>query len=118
MCGKGLYAGKAETKFRYRFNNYKSKHKAFRKRNRKIPQKLFNNHYCLDGLLRIDDWDFTLFEQCETHYKEREKELKVRETSLAAAAFYSLGINEKEEYLYSHTPYIIVKKSIMKELEF
>ena len=70
MRGKGLYVGKAETKFRYRFNNYKSKHKAFRKRNRKIPQKLFNNHYCLDGLLRIDDWDFTLFEQCETHYKE------------------------------------------------
>ena len=33
---------------------------------RKIPQKLFPNHYCLDGHIIIVDWDFTLFEQCET----------------------------------------------------
>ena len=66
VCGEAPYVGKAKTKFRYRFNNYKSKHRAFRKGNRKIPQKLFHDHYCLDGSLGIDDWDFTLFEQCET----------------------------------------------------
>ena len=75
VCGEAPYVGKAKTKFRYRFNNYKSKHRAFRKGNRKIPQKRFHDHYCLDDHLGIDDWDFTLFEQCETH-----KQLKERET--------------------------------------
>ena len=39
--------------------------RTFRKGNRKIPQKRFHDHYCLDDHLGIDDWDFTLFEQCE-----------------------------------------------------
>ena len=30
VCGKAPYVGKAKTKFRYRFNNYKSKHRDFR----------------------------------------------------------------------------------------
>ena len=34
VCGEVPYVGKVKTKFRYRFNNYKSKHKAFRKSNR------------------------------------------------------------------------------------
>ena len=29
-------------------------------------QKLFHDHYCLYGHLGIDDWDFTLFQRCET----------------------------------------------------
>ena len=89
--------GKAKTKFRYRFNNYKSKHRVFRKGNRKIPQKRFHDHYCLDGHLGIDDWDFTLFEQCETY-----KQLKERETfwQHRLKTFYPLGLNEKEEYLF------------------
>ena len=97
LYGEAPYVGKAKTKFRYRFNNYKSKHRAFRKGNRKIPQKLFHNHYCMDGHLGIDDWDFTLFEQCETH-----KQLKERETfwQHRLKTFYPLGLNEKEEYLY------------------
>ena len=73
VCGEAV--GKAKTKFRYRFNNYKSKHRAFRKGNRKIPQKRFHDHYyCLDGHLVINDWDLTIFEQCETH-----KQLKDRD---------------------------------------
>ena len=67
VCGEAPYVGKAKFKFRYRFNNYKSKHRAFRKINRKIPQKCFHDHYYLDDHLGIDDWNFTLFEQCETH---------------------------------------------------
>ena len=47
--------------------------RAFRKRNRKILQKLFYNHYYLDGHLGIDDWDFTLFEQCDTLNQLKEK---------------------------------------------
>ena len=37
------YVGKAKTKFRYRFNNYKSKHRTFRKGNKKVHQKLFHS---------------------------------------------------------------------------
>ena len=74
VCGEAPYVGKAKTKFRYRFNNYKSKHRAFRKGNRKTPQKRFHDHYCLDHHLGIDDWDFILFEQCETHEQLKEKE--------------------------------------------
>ena len=57
----------------------------------------FHDHYCLDDHLGIDDWDFTLFEQCETH-----KQLKERETfwQHRLKTFYPLGLNEKEEYLY------------------
>ena len=33
VCGEVSYVGKAKTKFRYSFNNYKSKHIAFRKGN-------------------------------------------------------------------------------------
>ena len=28
---------------------------------------IWEHHYCLDGHLAIDDCDFTLFQQCETH---------------------------------------------------
>ena len=92
MCGEAPYVGKAKTKFRYRFINCKSKHRAFRKGNRKIPQIRFHNHYCLDGHLGIDDWDFTLFEQCETY-----KKVKKRETFChhRLKTFYPLGPNDK-----------------------
>ena len=73
VCGEAPYVGKAKTKFWYRFNNFKSKQRAFRKGNRKIRQKLFHDHYCLDGHLGIDDCSFTLFEQCETQAIKWEK---------------------------------------------
>ena len=41
VCGEAHYVGKAKAKFRYRFNNYKIKHRAFRKGNRKTPQNFF-----------------------------------------------------------------------------
>ena len=54
-CGEANYIGKAKTKFPYRFNNNKSKDRAFRKVNRKILHKHFHDHYCLDDHLGIDD---------------------------------------------------------------
>ena len=39
------YVGKAKTKLRYRLNNCKSKQRAFRKGNCRIPQKLLHSHY-------------------------------------------------------------------------
>ena len=76
---------------------YKSKHREFRKGNQKVPQKLFHTHYCLDGHSYSEDWDFVIFEQCETH-----AQLKERETfwQHRLKTFYPIGLNEKEEYLY------------------
>ena len=97
VTGEAPYIGKAKTKFRYRFNNCKSKYRVFRRGNGKLSQKPFHGHYCLDGHLGIDDWDFTLFEQCKTH-----KQLKDRETfwQHRLKKFYPLDLNDKEEYLY------------------
>ena len=50
VCSGVPYVGKVKPKFRYRFNNYKSKHRPFR-----FPQKRFHAHYCLDGHSGIDD---------------------------------------------------------------
>ena len=74
VCGGVSYVGKAKTKFRCRFNNYKSKHRAFRKGNQKVPQKRYHAYYCLDGNSGIDDWNFVIFEQRETHEQLKEKE--------------------------------------------
>ena len=30
--------------------------------NRKVHQKLFHNHYCLEGYSGIENWDFVFFE--------------------------------------------------------
>ena len=75
ICGEVPYLGKANTKFRYRFNNCKSKHRAFRKGNWKVSQKLFHTHYCLDGHSGIEDWDFVIFEQCETRATEGKRNI-------------------------------------------
>ena len=74
ICGEIFYVGKEETKFRYMFNNYKSKHRAIGKGNSKVPQKRFHTHYFLVGHCGNDDWDFVIFEQCETHEELKEKE--------------------------------------------
>ena len=40
-----------------------------------MAQNIFEDHYYLDSHLGIDNWDFTLFQQFQTH-----KQLKERET--------------------------------------
>ena len=97
ICGEVRYVWKAKTKFRYRFNNYKSKQRAFRKGNWKVSHKLFHTHYCFDGHSGIQDWDLVIFESCEAH-----AQLKERGTfwQHRLKTFYPIGLNEKEEYLY------------------
>ena len=97
VCGEVSYVGKAKTKFRYRFNNYKSKHRAHGKGNRQVPRKLFHTHYCLDGHSGNEDWDFVIFEQCKTHAQLKEREIFWQHR---LKIFYPIGLNEKEKYLY------------------
>ena len=55
-----------------RFNNYKSAHRSYRKK-RKVSQQRFHEHYGQHSHNGIDDWQFTLIEQCEnTRAVERE----------------------------------------------
>ena len=67
------------------------------KETEKYPRNVFMIIIVWMVNLGIDDWDFTLFEQCETH-----KQLKERETfsQHRLKTFYPLGLNEKEEYLF------------------
>ena len=50
----------------------------------------------LDGHLGINDWDFILFEQCETH-----KQLKERETfwQHRLKTFYPLSLRKRSNYI-------------------
>ena len=63
ICDDIPYVGKAKTKFCLQFNNYKSKHRSFRKGKQNIPQKHFHQHYIQDCHRGIDDWEVTLFEK-------------------------------------------------------
>ena len=56
------------------FSNYKSKHLTLIKGKRKVPQKLFHTHSFLDGHSGIEDLDFVIFVQCETHPQLKEGE--------------------------------------------
>ena len=91
------YVGKAKTKFCLRYNNYKSKHRSFRKGKQNVSQKNFHSRYIQDCHRGIDDWKVTLYGKCETH-----KQLKERETfwQHKLKTFYPLDLNEKEEYLF------------------
>ena len=69
------YVGSTVTKFRFRFINYKSTHRKFRKTLKKgivqeikkseLKQKLFHEHYCSNGHGGIANWCVTLIDQVE-----------------------------------------------------
>ena len=95
--GEAPCIGEARTKFRYRFNNYKTNLVLSGNEIEKIPQPRLHNHSCLDCHLGTDDWDFILFRQCRAY-----KQLKETKTfwQLRLKTFSLLGLNEKEEYLH------------------
>ena len=66
ICCEAPYVGKTKTKFRGRFNNYKSAHRPYRKK-RKESQQRFHEHFWQHNHNETDDWQFTLIEKCETH---------------------------------------------------
>ena len=68
------YAGKAEKKFRLRFNNYKSKYRSSRKGKQNLPQKRFHSHYIQDCHRGNEYWEVNLFEKYETHNQRKKRE--------------------------------------------
>ena len=58
---KSQYVGSCTTKFRLRFNNYKSCHK--RHKNSSVPQQQLHNHFDEPGHSGFEDWEFTLIDQ-------------------------------------------------------
>ena len=73
VCGEVPCIRKQKTNFAS-FSNRKSKHRTFRRGNQKVPQKCFHTHYCHGGHNGTDDWDFVIFEHCETHEQLIERE--------------------------------------------
>ena len=65
LCGEAPHVRKAKTRFRARFNNYKSAQMSYKK-NRKVSQQRFHEYYGQHSHNGIDDWQFTLVEQYET----------------------------------------------------
>ena len=61
VCLEPLYVGKEKTKFRGRFNNYKSANRFYRKKPKESQQRFHKQYgkHIHDG---IDDWQFTLIE--------------------------------------------------------
>ena len=68
------YVGSTITKFRYRFNNYKSKHAKYREQyfnctldpNDAIQQASFHNHFCQGNHVGLNNWSITLIDQANT----------------------------------------------------
>ena len=92
VCGEDPYVGKAKTKFRARFNNYKSAHRSYREKY-KLTQQCFHEHYGQHSHNGIDHWQFTLIEQCETHKPLKEKEAFWQHK---LKTFYPYGVIEKK----------------------
>ena len=94
------YVGSTITKFRYRFNNYKSKHAKYREQyfngtldpNDAIQQASFHNHFCQGNHVGLNDWSITLIDQANT-----EESLRRQESfwQYKLKTFFPDGLNER-----------------------
>ena len=66
VCCEASYFGKPKLSFDLGSITITANIK-FSEKEIKKTQNLFQDHYCLDGHLEIEDSHFTLFEKCETH---------------------------------------------------
>ena len=91
ICGI-QYVGSASTKFRLRFNNYKSAHRKYRS-GQNTPQQSFHAHFSQENHNGMEDWKFTLIDQAENLDTLRRKEAFWQN---ALDTFQPLGLNERE----------------------
>ena len=110
ICGEAPYVGKENTKFKARFNNYKSAHRSYRKKS-KVSQQRFHEHYGQHSHNEIDDCKFILIEQCEIHKQLRETfwQHKLR-------TFYSYGFNERKN-IYIKSPFEYISEFLTFPLD-
>ena len=69
---KKQYVGSCITRFRTRFNNYRSCHRKFC-RGHSVIQVSFHAHFMLDGHCGIDDWEITLIDKGRNKLETRKK---------------------------------------------
>ena len=85
------YVGSTCTKFRMRFNNYKS---CFRKHSsgEAVPQMLFHNHFSQLDHNGMNDWSFTLIDQASNveHLRKKESFWQYK-----LDTFHPKGLNER-----------------------
>ena len=71
-CGKP-YVGSTETRFRSRFNNYRSSQRNYEK-GKKVRQESFHSHFTDDCHFGENDWNVTLIDQAKNLEEVRRKE--------------------------------------------
>ena len=86
------YVGSTSTKFRLRFNNYKSCHQRYES-NKKVSQELFHAHFSKEGHCGISDWEFLLIDQTEDINILRKREMFWQ---YKLDTFEPNGLNERE----------------------
>lgn len=86
------YVGSTTTKFRIRFNNYKSGYKRFLSGKTDIPQAMFFKHFKENKHNGIEDWEIRLIEKCENLIKLRKRESFWQ---FKLNTFSPAGLNEK-----------------------
>ena len=72
MHKKKHYVGSCITRFRTRFNNYRSCHRKFY-RGRSVIHVSFHAHFMLDGHCGIDDWEIILIDKGRNKQETRKK---------------------------------------------
>ena len=90
-CGKP-YVGSTETRFRSRFNNYRSSQRNYEK-GKKILQESFHSHFTDDCHFGENDWNVTLIDQAKNLEEVRRKESFWQ---YELNTFEPHGLNERE----------------------
>ena len=100
VCKK-QYIGSTITKFRERFNNYKSQFRKYFERKQKgnpnpgkdIAQASLFEHFCSQGHHGMDDWSFQIIDQADSLDRLRERESFWQ---YKLNSFVPHGLNERE----------------------
>ena len=90
ICGV-QYVGSCTTKFRIRFNNYKSCNN--RHKTTTVPQQEFHNHFDEPGHNGYLDWEITLIDQGDNENSVRKRE---RFWQYKLNTFLPNGFNDSE----------------------
>jgi len=86
------YVGSTVTKFRFRFNNYKSCNRSFSVGN-SVTQASFHHHFHQSGHNETKDWSFTLIDQADNINTLRHKESFWQHK---LNTFFPNGLNERD----------------------